>query len=245
MAQRRRSVRAEWLLALLALTLAGPADSPAQAPANARRRADDGPKVTSRAAADLLKPPTPTRTGRARSTGGTSPPGGRPRSSESAQGQLFIYVVDCSGSMIDEDRLFRAKSELRRSIARLRSPQRFKVIFYNDRPLPMPGDLPRPADLRSRDQLSHWLRLIEPDGETDPRGAMALALALRPDAVFLLSDGEFPEGTVEDIARKNRRKVPIHCIDLTGGEAGDQLRQIASDSGGQYAGRPWTGGPSP
>ncbi|MEJ7637121.1 MAG: hypothetical protein WKF75_03800 [Singulisphaera sp.] len=74
---------------------------------------------------------------------------------------------------------------------------------------------------------------------------MALALALRPDAVFLLSDGEFPEGTVEAIARTNRRKVPIHCVDLTGGEAGDQLSRIARESGGQYAGRPWTGGPSP
>ena len=72
---------------------------------------------------------------------------------------------------------------------------------------------------------------------------MALALAMRPDAVFLLSDGEFPEGTVEAIARKNRRKVPIHCIDLTGGDAGDQLRQIARDSGGQYRWRPQVDGP--
>ena len=44
-----------------------------------------------------------------------------------------------------------------------------------------------------------------------------MALALRPDAVFLLSDGEFPEGTVEADRRLNARKVPIHCVDLTGG----------------------------
>jgi len=154
-----------------------------------------------------------------------------------AQGQVFIYVVDCSGSMIDADRLARAKSELRRSVGGLQSPQRFKVIFYNDRPLPMPGDLPKPADAPSKAQLSRWLNLVEPDGGTDPRGALALALALRPDAVFLLSDGAYPEGTAAAIAKFNPRKIPIHCIDLASGAGGDDLRKIAQDSGGQYAPR--------
>ncbi len=158
-----------------------------------------------------------------------------------AKGQRFIYVVDCSGSMIDEDRLIRAKDEVRRSILRLREPQQFKVIFYNNRPIPMPGDLPRSADWTSKSHMMAWLRLIEPDGETDPRGALSLALGLRPDAVFLLSDGEFPSGTVEAVSKLNPRKVPIHCVDLSGGEAGDQLQRIARDSGGRYAPRPWRG----
>jgi hypothetical protein len=158
-----------------------------------------------------------------------------------ARGQTFIYVVDCSGSMIDESRLARAKDQVRQSILRLQSPQRFKVIFYNDQPIPMPGDLPRAADLTSKGQLLSWLRLIEPDGATDPRAAIAQALALRPDAVFLLSDGEYPAGTVEAIAKSNARKVPIHCVDLGTGDTGDQLRRIARDSGGQYVWRPGTG----
>ena len=154
-----------------------------------------------------------------------------------AEGQLFIYVVDCSGSMIDEDRLDRAKSELRRSVNALQSPQRFKVIFYNDRPVPMPGDLPKPADYPSKAQLARWLNLVQPDGPTDPRGSLSLALAMRPDAVFLLSDGAFPSGTADSIAQLNPKKVPIHCVDLANGAAGDDLRKIAADSGGQYAAR--------
>ena len=55
------------------------------------------------------------------------------------KGLRFIYVVDCSGSMIDEARLVRAKEEVRRSVLRLQSPQQFKVIFYNDRPIPCPA----------------------------------------------------------------------------------------------------------
>jgi hypothetical protein len=162
-----------------------------------------------------------------------------------AQGQFFVYVVDCSGSMIDEGRLVRAKQELRRSVLSLREPQRFAVICYNDQAWPLPGELPRPADLASKDQLRRWLRLIEPDGETDPRGAMALALGLRPDAVFLLSDGEFPPGTVAAIAQKNPRKIPIHCIDLAGGGASVTLQRIARDSGGRYASRPEAAAGSP
>jgi von Willebrand factor type A domain len=156
-----------------------------------------------------------------------------------ARGQFFIYVLDQSGSMLDDDRLTRAKIELRKSVYALQPPQRFEVIFYNDEATPMPGGpLPRSADQATKNQLTTWLHLIEPDGETNPRSALAMALALRPDAVFLLSDGEFPKGTVEAVVKLNPRKIPIHCIDLTGGLAGDHLVRIARDSGGHYASRP-------
>ena len=100
------------------------------------------------------------------------------------------------------------------------------------------GPQPRPADSQNKGQLVSWLRMIEPDGGTDPRSALRQALSLRPEAVFLLSDGEFPKGTAETVARINPQKIPIHCVDLSGGEGGDHLRRIARDSGGKYASRP-------
>ncbi len=156
-----------------------------------------------------------------------------------ARGQFFVFVVDCSGSMVDDDRLTRATLELRRSVMALVEPQKFEVIFYNNESIPMPGGpIPRTADLQAKNQMMAWLRLIEPDGGTDPRPAMKQAISLKPDAVFLLSDGEFPEGTVNEVARLNTRKIPIHCVDLAGGLAGDHLKRIADASGGQYASRP-------
>ncbi len=156
-----------------------------------------------------------------------------------ARGQLFVYVVDCSGSMIDDDRLTRAVMELRRSVMALEVPQRFEVIFYNAESIPMPGGpIPRPADLTAKNQLRAWLQIIEPDGGTDPRPALKQAIAMRPDAIFLLSDGAFPDGTVEMVAQLNTRKVVIHCVDLAGGLGGNQLRRIAAANGGQYASRP-------
>ena len=156
-----------------------------------------------------------------------------------AQGRFFIYVIDCSGSMIDDDRFARASIELRRSVMALQSPQQFEVIFYNDESIPMAGGpIPRPADPENKRRLNAWLELIEPDNGTDPRTSIKQALSLRPEAVFLLSDGEFPEGTAETVSRYNTRKIPIHCVDLSGGEGGDHLMRIARDSGGKYVSRP-------
>lgn len=156
-----------------------------------------------------------------------------------ARGRIFVYVVDCSGSMSQDDRLIRAKRELRRSVMNLRFPQRFHVVFYNDRPLTMPGGLPQSAgDPAAKLQMFHWLNLVSAYGETDPRGAMSQAIGLKPDGIFLLSDGEFPDNAADEIAKRNKRKVPIHCIDLSGGAAGDQLQRIARESGGQYTAQP-------
>lgn len=152
-----------------------------------------------------------------------------------ARGRVFVFVVDRSGSMADEARLARAKAELRRSILALRWPQRFHVIFYNDRPWPQPGGLPSSADHDAKARLFRWFHTIEADGSTDPRAAMRQALALRPDAVFLLSDGLFPEGTVEAIVAANPDRIPIHGIDLAGGAGSDDLKAIAEASGGTYA----------
>jgi hypothetical protein len=152
--------------------------------------------------------------------------------------QTVVFVVDCSGSMGDGERLARAKIELRRSVNALQFPQRFTVIFYADEPIPMPGTGMKSAETITKDQFTAWLRLIDADGGTDPRAALSMAMGLQPDAIYLLSDGAFPEGTVEAIAARNRKRVPIHCIDLAGGSAGDHLKRIARDSDGQYASRP-------
>ncbi|HEU5117212.1 MAG TPA: VWA domain-containing protein [Isosphaeraceae bacterium] len=155
-----------------------------------------------------------------------------------AEGTFFIFVVDCSGSMDDGARLIRAKHELRRTISRLQFPQRFLIIFYNDKAWPMPGDLVNSADTESKNLAYRWLARVDAEGETDPRTAMNLALSLRPNAVFLLSDGDYPTGCVESIALKNKTRIPIHCIDLAPGAVGDDLKLIAKQSGGQYAARP-------
>lgn len=196
--------------------------------------ADDGPRVRSKAAAEAENPD--------RSGYDKSDERGLPEWEQAAffnvraRGKFFVFVIDCSGSMGD-GRLIRAKMELRRTIAKLQFPQRYLVIFYNDETLSMPGGVPRSADLAAKIDLERWMGRIDADGGTDPRGAMRTALGLKPDAVFLLSDGEFPRGTVQSIGSRNPNKIPVHCIDLGDGTGSDQLKAIAEQSGGKYAER--------
>jgi hypothetical protein len=154
-----------------------------------------------------------------------------------AQGTFFVFVVDCSGSMADAERWLRVRQEMRRALGKLQFPQRYYVIFYNDEAWRMPGGAPQSAAKREVGRTLDWMSGIVPEGATDPRPAMSEALGLRPDGVFLLSDGEYPKGTAEAIAKSNSGAVPIHCIDLSGGAAGDTLKEIAKASGGQYVTR--------
>jgi hypothetical protein len=154
-----------------------------------------------------------------------------------SQGTFFIFVIDCSGSMADEERWLRVIEEMRRTLASLQFPQRYYVILYNDRPVAMPGGLPQSASKQATGRTLDWVSRVVPEGATDPRAAMAEALALRPHAVYLLSDGEFPEGTAETVAKGNSGRVPVHCIDLGGAGGAAALKQIARDSGGRYVAR--------
>ena len=155
-----------------------------------------------------------------------------------APGRFFVYVIDCSESMIDEDRFARATMEVRRSVLSLQAPQQFEVIFYNEDSIPMPGGpKPRPADPQNKGQLVSWLRLIEPDGGTDPR---TLSGRRSPPARGGLPAlrRRLPRRDGRGRGAVQRPRIPIHCVDLSGGEGGDHLRRIARESGGQYASRP-------
>ena len=156
-----------------------------------------------------------------------------------APGQVFVFIIDQSGSMEAGDRMSRAKRELRSTIRALEFPQRFQVIAFND-VTRVCQSLPATATEREKEKFERWLGTIVPEGGTEPRRALAEALAIRPDAVFLLTDGELPPGTAQETAQLNARAaqanggdlVPIHCIDLSGGLPSRELARIARESGG-------------
>jgi hypothetical protein len=150
------------------------------------------------------------------------------------EGESFVFIVDMSGSMRGQ-RFVRAKNELLRAIASLHSDQRYYVIFFSDGPLPMPAHElveSTPENLRL---LQKWLRRVDCGGETNPLAALEMAIALRPDAIYMLSDGEFDPRIPKLIAgRQGRPPIPIHTIGFVGRDGEPMLRELAADSGGSY-----------
>ena len=162
------------------------------------------------------------------------------------QGANFIFIVDCSGSMGDFGRWKQAKKELRTSINGLDDGQRFLILLYNDGFVAMNEEMKLvPSTSRERRKALRWLSRNRPDSWTFCAEALQKALALRPDAVFLLSDGEFNDRNdvfivldeMNDRARLqrlNRRQTPVHTVAL-GSHMGKQtMQQIAAENSGVF-----------
>lgn len=162
-----------------------------------------------------------------------------------AEGQRFIFVIDCSGSMMGE-RWRRAKYELIRSIDGLGNDQEFCVILYNSfTSIMMDGrevELLK-ANEENKERVSEWLDDQFPSGGTYPMRAITAAVEAEPDAIFLLSDGEIQDNSREFLLAKNKRKngedgdysrIPVHTIALLSTFGQQLLKTIADENDGTF-----------
>lgn len=164
-----------------------------------------------------------------------------------AEGKRFVFVVDSSRSMKGK-RWTMACQELLRAIGELDSDQSFYVIFFDAEIWPIfQRDEPEPdlleANPENLKRLRRWMSSIHLGRDTFPAPAMSMALALKPDAIFLLSDGEFHDDTVSMLRLRNlvaddhgvlRHKITIHTIGLHSPACQIVLRQIAERHGGEF-----------
>lgn len=152
-------------------------------------------------------------------------------------GETFVYIVDSSGSMRDDNRFRRATYELLQSLEQLASYQRYYVIFFSDEAYPLASNRPLPATEENLERTRRWVRAFRPRGHTYPLEALRLALSLEPDAVFFLSDGIFDPRTIQEVHMANlsrSRPIPIHTIAFVEAEARGLMWAIAHDSGGEF-----------
>ena len=125
-----------------------------------------------------------------------------------ATGNRFVYVLDISGSMNRRGgrRFARARDELLRSIRELKPTQEFYVLLYSSSTILMTNESKnqgfRFATADQKETTENWLKRVRPKGGTEPQDALAIAGTMKPDAVFFLSDGDFPY-TKEEFEAKN------------------------------------------
>ncbi len=175
-----------------------------------------------------------------------------------AIGNKFVFVVDTSYSMDarNMERYRRAKDELIRSVSNLKPEQSYYVFLFSWQTRTMlyqqtPSWIQ--VEKNHEQRLDRWLKDVSLSSGTDPRYALSLANTMKPDAIFLLSDGQFnhpntpfsetgwllTDGTrsqlsvVEGIA-KLMSSIPIPTISFENPFTKDSMQKIAKLSGGSF-----------
>ncbi|MDA1016826.1 MAG: hypothetical protein O3A00_20505 [Planctomycetota bacterium] len=163
-----------------------------------------------------------------------------------AQGTTFVYVIDCSGSMIGAPMGF-AKNELLASLESLERTQRFSIIFYNDtyqdKIYKVRGDARSLywANTINKNFAKRFIARINPDSGTFHKEPLLAAVRMKPEVIFFLTDAKQPAlsaGELDEIAKANDGHARIFCIEFgKGGELEDYdnfLKKLARQNNGQY-----------
>jgi hypothetical protein len=154
-----------------------------------------------------------------------------------AKGNSVVFVVDMSGSM-EGIRFIRAQQELVRAIHQLHVTQKFYVVFFNKQAVPL--FFPRPtrgmvaATPAMKRSATRWIVERHPSAGTEPEEALVLALGMKPEVIYFLTDGEFPERCREVCKEKNTYGAVIHTIALQSREGIPLLEAIAQDHHGTF-----------
>ena len=182
-------------------------------------------------------------------------PGDGPKPPRVGSARHIVYVVDCSGSMLDT--FDEVRREMLTSVGKLglrpdgpdkQSMQTFHVIFFSSGKLR--ENLPRRlVDATEANKLAakKYLETIMPENRTDPIPALKRAfevLQAAPGAkdgklIILLTDGEFPDSEkVFDVINKLNSSRGVHINTVLhhhrSAEAVKVLGRIARENGGVF-----------
>jgi hypothetical protein len=154
----------------------------------------------------------------------------------SAGGNAYniVYVVDRSASMTDTIRPL--KNELKRSIRQLQPMQKFHVIFFSSgQPVEGPGKGLCWATDRNKRNYFEFINQIKSLGQTDPQWAIQRALQMKPDLIYLLTDGIFGEKIANNIITWAKlHRIKVNTIAYVWESGGSLLRKIAEETRGVY-----------
>ena len=129
-----------------------------------------------------------------------------------------VYVVDASGPMVTS--MPRVIQELRRSVEQLSPAQKFGVVLFRRTDAVEGAEVFANVLMRAtpsaKRRLVEWLEQVTPSGASSPLAGLESALALKPDAVFLLSrsivrsgGGVWEEGLEATLARLEQLNPPL------------------------------------
>lgn len=160
-------------------------------------------------------------------------------------GTRFVYVFDRSGSMdgFGGAPLRAAKAELLASLEDLQRTHQFQIIFYNERPRVFNPTGGEPelvyGDTAGKELAKRFVQGITANGGTRHMQALRLALGMRADVVFFLTDADEPQMTEDELRRIRRLNygTAIHAIEFGFGPKRSNinfLKRLAAQNQGQH-----------
>ncbi len=172
--------------------------------------------------------------------GGTGGGGGTSFFGVEAAGTRFAFIVDFSASM-EGQKIARLKQELRESLDRMAETNEFIIVTFSD----VTSVLGNRTQWREASNAGR--KKMYPIIEAQPMGSNTLPLPAfrvvlgelrpRPDAIYFMTDGEFDEAVVQEVAlmqSKMSTPVPVHCICFASQSGEVLMKKIAQQSKGTY-----------
>ncbi|HSU68098.1 MAG TPA: hypothetical protein VLJ39_14570 [Tepidisphaeraceae bacterium] len=174
---------------------------------------------------------------------GAAQRGGSPNifiNSTTPPARSVAFLCDASGSMLNK--FSDLRRELNKAIQSLKPYQSFAITFFQgERFLSFNPQLLL-ANPENKLRAMNFLEDVSPRSTTDPIPSLELAFKQKPQLVFLLTDGDFPDNAavLGKIRQLNHDgAVKINTIAFVGQADTDTafiglLKQIAQENGGTY-----------
>jgi len=162
-------------------------------------------------------------------------------------GTRFVFVLDASASMYENNSIQVAKTELQASLLQVEEEQEFQIIFYNEDLQPMPTTGQRTSMFRgteaNRNRAAQHIRSVQPSGGTRHKEALLEALRLKPDVIFFLTDAGEPWMTAADlgdIRKRNSGRCRICVVEFGKGSPLSNTdsywtKRLARENDGTYS----------
>jgi hypothetical protein len=179
---------------------------------------------------------------RNRSAGPSGPTARMALFGHSAEGRSFVFLIDRSKSMGSQGlgAIAASQRELVRELAQLKPDHRFQIIAYNQGLMMFNRKGMIEASELNRQRADQFLTTVVAAGGTEHEPPLSIALRLKPEVIFVLTDGGDPPLSgpeIDLLTRENDGHTAIHCVHFGSGalqEEDNFLRRLAARNSGTY-----------
>jgi hypothetical protein len=162
--------------------------------------------------------------------------------SKAAQGRSFVFVIDRSKSMGGQglNALVAAQRQLQVALAGLLETHRFQIVAYNDKRVYFHPKVMVRVTTGHESRVNEFFGNLLAVGGTDHEMAVLSGLRFKPDALFLLTDGGYPDltaGQLTQIRKRTEGRTTIHTIQFGLGPRSEEtnfMQRLAQQNGGHF-----------